>query len=251
MTCSKKNAHTEARDVRCPHVNELKQSIFKSLPGRMCTPGGVNEARVPDSDVVPFPQNIPVSRRSTPLPFLRDFCVSTTALPWGRWHVHQCCCLRIGKQATAPSPPSLHSCCRQHVQKLQKPQLLISEETKNAQLRSSAQSTPAWLSICAVSSKLLTQSAPSPLSSSDRHDASPSERFKKRQLEKKTVLRDVSCEMTTGHTSLAAAIALSNLTVSPFTSSRSPCRWTVDRAWDTPRQGEESTAPMGNTLQAN
>ena len=28
------NAHTEARNARCPHVSELKQSILKSLPGR-------------------------------------------------------------------------------------------------------------------------------------------------------------------------------------------------------------------------
>ena len=27
---SEENAHTEARDARCPHVSELKQSIFKS-----------------------------------------------------------------------------------------------------------------------------------------------------------------------------------------------------------------------------
>ena len=75
---------------------------------------------------------------------------------------------------------------------------------KDPQLRSSAQPTTACLD---VSSKLITQSALSPLSSSDRNEASPSERFK-RQLEKKE--RDVSREMTTRHTSLAAAIAVAS-----------------------------------------
>ena len=90
----------------------------------------------------------------------------------------------------------VHPCCRQDVQKLQKAQLLNFKRNKNAQLRSSAPSTPAWLSICAVSPKLLAQ--PSPLLSSDRSEALPSERLKKRQLEKK----NLSCER---HTSLAVA----------------------------------------------
>ena len=74
-------------------------------------------------------------------------------------------------------------CCRQHAQKLQKPQLLISKETKMHGFAQVHHLTPAWLSICAVLSKLLTQSAPSPL-------------------------RDVPCKMTTRHTSLAAAIVV-------------------------------------------
>ena len=34
------DAHTEARDARCPHVSELKQPIFKSLPGRCAHQAG-------------------------------------------------------------------------------------------------------------------------------------------------------------------------------------------------------------------
>ena len=79
----------------------------------------------------------------------------------------------------------------QHVQKLQNSKLLISKETKpTTSLKCT--SAPAWHSICTVSSKLITVG-----------DASPSERFKKRQLE-----RGLSCEMTTRHTSLAGAIVV-------------------------------------------
>ena len=35
----------------------------------------------------------------------------------GGGHVTPCCCLRVGKQSTAPSHPSLHQCSRQHGQK--------------------------------------------------------------------------------------------------------------------------------------
>ena len=99
------------------------------------------------------------------------------------------------------------------------------KRNKNPQLRSSAPPIPALLCICAVWSKLLTQLAPSPLSSSDRNEASPSERFKNRQLEKRTVLRDVSWEMTMRHTPLAAAIVVApQLEVSPFMPSTSSPR---------------------------
>ena len=63
---SEENAHTEARDARCPHVSELKQSIYQVMTTEMCTPGWAkdarvpdSEARVPDSDVVLFPQKHP------------------------------------------------------------------------------------------------------------------------------------------------------------------------------------------------
>ena len=63
--------------------------------------------------------------------------------------------------------------------------ILISRN-KNPQLRSP--STLAWLAICTFSLKLITQSAPSPMLSTDRNEASPSERFKKTPLEKKNCL---------------------------------------------------------------
>ena len=63
---SEENAHTEARDARCPHVSELKQSIYQVMTTEMCTPGWAKDARVPDSearvsdsDVVLFPQKHP------------------------------------------------------------------------------------------------------------------------------------------------------------------------------------------------
>ena len=77
MTCSKKNAHTEARDARCPHESELKQSVFNSQPRKMRTPGWVKRDQGPRQRRHSRTNN-PVSQRSTPLTFLRrDFCVST------------------------------------------------------------------------------------------------------------------------------------------------------------------------------
>ena len=52
---------------------------------------------------------------------------------WGRGHVHPCYC-PAPQQASKPCPSFpwryIHPCCRQHVQNVQKPQLLISKETK-------------------------------------------------------------------------------------------------------------------------
>ena len=185
---TEENAQTEARDARCLHASELKQSIFSHhFQGDAHRAG----SKRPGSQTVTIK---PVSRRSTPLTFFRYFCLNDrnradirlfkrnkNSIAVGQWARPPALSLCFDKQATAPSDPSLHPCCRQHVQKREKPE----------QLRSSAPSTPAWLSMCAVSSKLLTQSAPSPLSSSDRNEALPSKRFNKRQLEKKRL----SCEM--------------------------------------------------------
>ena len=55
--------------------SRLSLSIFNSWPGR-CAHRAGSKTRVPDSDVV-FPENKLVSRRSTPLTFHGDFCVST------------------------------------------------------------------------------------------------------------------------------------------------------------------------------
>ena len=44
-----------ARDARCPHASELKQSLIQVITTEMCTLGWVKEARVPESDVVLFP----------------------------------------------------------------------------------------------------------------------------------------------------------------------------------------------------
>ena len=123
------NAHTEARDARCLHASELKQSIFlKSLLGRCAHRAGTKKPGSQTVTSFSSSKNIPVSRRSTPLMFLRDFCVSTVGRERrhqatqkkknqqhcreGRGHVHPCCCLCFDKQATAPPPPSLHPCCR-------------------------------------------------------------------------------------------------------------------------------------------
>ena len=98
-----------------------------------------------------------VSRRSTPLTFQCDFCVSmkgkeptsdcskehNTGLPWGRGHVHPCCCLFFDKQAPAPSPLSLHRCCRQHDQKSQKPQLLLIDCGTRCKRRRRCRTAPA------------------------------------------------------------------------------------------------------------
>ena len=54
---------------------QLNQSIFNSLPRKGETHTGLGQkTRVPDSDVA---KDKPVSRRSTPLTFHRDFSVST------------------------------------------------------------------------------------------------------------------------------------------------------------------------------
>ena len=102
---------------------------------------------------------------------------------WSYGHVHPCCCLRFSEQATAP--PRFVDTSTRVVASTFKNYKNHDSSNKNQQRRSSAPSTPAWHSICTVSSKLITQSAPSPLSSSDRNEASPSQKFKKRHLEKK------------------------------------------------------------------
>ena len=92
----------------------------------------------PDSDVF-FHWKQTCLTTVTPLTFQCHFCVSmtgreptsdcseeqNTALSWDCGHVHPSCFLCFDKQATVPSPPSLHPCCRLHSQKSQKPQLLL------------------------------------------------------------------------------------------------------------------------------
>ena len=106
------NAHTEARDARCLHASELKQSISQLMTSEMRTPGWVKEARIPDSDektclMTVYAAHIPSvflslddrKRDNIKLSTMKK----TTALSWGRAHVHPCCCLRFRKPATAPS----------------------------------------------------------------------------------------------------------------------------------------------------
>ena len=144
---------------------------------------------------------------------LWDFCISwkgrtdmklfksTQKARVGRGHVHPCCCRRFDKQATSP-PSWTHP--PQHAHKLQKPQLLISKETK---MHGFAQ----------VHHRHLHGSASAPSCRSCSHSrrrlhCRPATEMKPRHQEetpgKKSVFRDASCKMTTRHTSLAAAVVV-------------------------------------------
>ena len=187
MTCSKKT-HTQRHGTLVVHtciierhdcagfgtlVNSARSLSFQLITWKMSTPGWVRDQG--DHDVVCHAKTN-LSHYSLPSqPW--DFCVSwvgrtgmklfkiiqkTLVGLWARPPV----LLPVLRQASHSSfspfvDTSTHPCCCQHVQQLQK---TAPQQKQNAQLRSSAPSTPAWLSICAVSSKLLTHSAPSPLS---------------------------------------------------------------------------------------
>ena len=106
----------------------------------MRTPGWIKEARIPDSDVVFLPRKHPCIITHVPSGFLclddrkRDDIKlfktkKNTALLWNSGHVHPCNCLRFGKQATAPSPPS-----RKHLQHVQKKSHVHPARSKNKSL---------------------------------------------------------------------------------------------------------------------
>ena len=111
---SEENAHTEARDARCLHASEHKQSNFlNSLPGRCAHWAGSKRPRIPDSDVVLFQQLTTVYAAHVPSGFLclddrkrDDIKLSSlpkeknTALPWGCGHIH----LRFRKRFRKSQP---------------------------------------------------------------------------------------------------------------------------------------------------
>ena len=124
-------------------------------------------------------ENQPVSRRSIKL-FRRT---KDTEVSWGSGQVQPCCCLRFSKKATAPSfvdtstravASTFKNSKTTAPQKKRKTHSFVQVHHRHLHGSASAMSP--------------TQSAPSPLSSSDRNEASPSGRFKKRQLEKRTGL---------------------------------------------------------------
>ena len=97
------NAQTEARGARCLHASELKQ--WSKRPGsQSVTKKNLSLDGLRRSCYF----GLSVSRR---LEERRHQTIQKkkhhTALPWGRGHVHRCCCLCFDKQATAPSHPSL------------------------------------------------------------------------------------------------------------------------------------------------
>ena len=108
-------------------------------------------------------------------------------------------------QQLLPLRRHIHPCCRQHVQKLQKPQLLTSKETKIH-------------SFASVRHRHLHGSASAPSRRSCSHSwrrrrCRPATEMKPRRQrdskrDKETFLRDGSFEMTTRHTSLAFAIVV-------------------------------------------
>ena len=148
-----------------------------------------------------------------------------TASPWGRGHVHPCCRLCFDKKATAPSDPSLHWYCRQHVQKCKKKtKLLISKEAK-------------MHSFAEMHHRHLHGSA----SALSRRSCSHSRRRRRRRCRPVTEMKPChqrgSIRDNLKRKCLAdhKAHLAGDCHVSPFmpsdSSPRSPFRWTCDGAW--------------------